>query len=245
MCLAFVPMYQGKFEEALTVLDNCIAADKMEQVEEELVELKHDLKADIYYEKKDLSRALKESERIIESYLKDYPNLVIYERADYAMLLAENNEFEKAEEVAQALKEDIEEKDQTEISNYWWTVGSIEFAGGNYEKSVADFEKAAQTNQGFQFLYSLARAYLEAGRLGEAVAEFEKVVSRYDEDWVWNAIWVVKAHYLLGLAYEKSGWNKKAIEQYEEFLEIWKDADPGIPEVEDAKQRLAQLKTKT
>jgi hypothetical protein len=52
----------------------------------------------------------------------------------------------------------------------------------------------------------------------------------------------VKAHYLLGLAYEKSGWVKKAIEQYETFLEIWKDADPGIREVEDAKGRLAKLK---
>ena len=31
-------------------------------------------------------------------------------------------------------------------------------------------------------------------------------------------------------------------EQYEEFLEIWKDADPGIPEVEDAEERLKRLR---
>jgi len=31
----------------------------------------------------------------------------------------------------------------------------------------------------------------------------------------------------------------KAIEHYEKFLELWKDADPGIPEVEDAKRRVA------
>jgi hypothetical protein len=60
-----------------------------------------------------------------------------------------------------------------------------------------------------------------------------------------STIWAVKAHYLLGLAYEKSGWNKKAIEQYEEFLEIWKDADPGIPEVEDTKQRLKRLRVES
>jgi tetratricopeptide (TPR) repeat protein len=53
----------------------------------------------------------------------------------------------------------------------------------------------------------------------------------------------VKAHYVLGLAYERSGWTKGAMKQYGEFLEIWKDADPGIPEIEDARQRLAQLKT--
>jgi hypothetical protein len=53
----------------------------------------------------------------------------------------------------------------------------------------------------------------------------------------------VKAHYLLGLAYEKSGWSSKAIEKYQKFLEIWKDADPGIPEVEDARERVARLKS--
>jgi len=32
------------------------------------------------------------------------------------------------------------------------------------------------------------------------------------------------------------------IEQYEEFLEIWEDADPGILQVDDAKERLKRLR---
>jgi tetratricopeptide (TPR) repeat protein len=85
-------------------------------------------------------------------------------------------------------------------------------------------------------------AYLEAGRVGESVTELEGALSRYDLGRASLPIWAVKAYYLLGLAYERSGWNQKAIDRYDEFLRAWKDADPGLKDVEDARARLARLK---
>jgi hypothetical protein len=40
----------------------------------------------------------------------------------------------------------------------------------------------------------------------------------------------------------KKGQSAKAIEHYERFLTLWKDADPAIVEVEDARMRLAGLR---
>ena len=51
-----------------------------------------------------------------------------------------------------------------------------------------------------------------------------------------------KSFYMLGKIHEQQGNTAKAIEHYEKFLSLWKNADPGIPEVEDARNRLAELR---
>jgi len=46
----------------------------------------------------------------------------------------------------------------------------------------------------------------------------------------------------LAKLYEEKGMKDKAIERYEKFLDIWKDADEDLPEPHDARARLAKLK---
>jgi tetratricopeptide (TPR) repeat protein len=240
-CLALIPLYQGRLDEALRILDAGITADGMEEAKAWQLE-KHFRKATIYREKKNLDLALEETQKAMEISGEVYPHTPASRWEYYVRLLTENNEIAKAEEAANAFRKDIEEKDPSLMYLHWYTLGFIEWSKGNTEAALTQFERLAQATPDFWAHFTLAEAYLESDRLGGAVAEFEKVLSRYDSNRALCALRAVKAHYLLGSAYEKSGWGKKAIEQYEKFLEIWKDADPGIPEIEDAKVRLAELK---
>ena len=102
-------------------------------------------------------------------------------------------------------------------------------------------EWGAEAGRLFGMRYMLGRAYLASGMLDRAVAEFEKAMTRLDWAQAVNPLESVKCHYYLGQAYEQSDWKAKAIEQYQTFLDIWKDADRELPEIVDARARLARL----
>ena len=242
--LALIPLCQGRLDEASRVLDAGITADRMEEAKAWQLE-KHFRKAIIHREKRNLDLALEETQKAMEISREVYPQTPASHWEYYVRLLTENSEIAKAEESADAFRKDIEEKDPSLMYLYWYALGFIEWSKSDTTAVLGEFERLADATADFWAHFTLAEAYLESGRLGEAVTEFERVLSRYDSNRALCSFRAVKAYYLLGLAYEKSGWSKKAIEQYEEFLEIWKDADPGIPEVEDAKERLAKLRAES
>jgi serine/threonine protein kinase/tetratricopeptide (TPR) repeat protein len=260
--LALIPLYQGKFKEALKMLDNGLSADEMEQFVGEPRAIKHALKAYIYEEQKIPDLAVAEARTSTEILRREYPADPVYLRDLYAYMLLQQGQYSKAEEVTESLKEAVGGNAGGANYAYWLASGLVEGGKGNRQAAMAGLEKAINQALGytpltlvnyqgvwsqplFQTRFLLAKECLELGRLDEAVATLEKALLTFDEGRAVASISAVKAHYLLGLAYERSGWTAKAIAQYDIFLDIWKDADPGIKEVDDAKARLAGLKAKS
>jgi len=87
----------------------------------------------------------------------------------------------------------------------------------------------------------LARAFQQKGEIDKSITEYEWLIT-FNANSKERRLIHPKYHYRLAKLYEEKGWKGKAIEHYEKFLDLWKNADPGIPEVNDARKRLAGLK---
>jgi adenylate cyclase len=135
---------------------------------------------------------------------------------------------------------------------YWYDCTSEEllFAQKDY-KGAVELGKKLQLPIAPEFAYPnvliynipfnhdiMARAYAELGQKDEAIREYERLIT-FDPKSTDRRLIHPIYHYRLAKLYEEAGQRDKAVAQYRKFLELWKDADPVYPEIEDAKERLS------
>jgi tetratricopeptide (TPR) repeat protein len=88
-------------------------------------------------------------------------------------------------------------------------------------------------------VYVRGEAYLAAKNAAAALSEFRKILDHRGV--VFNQLIGALAHLGLGRAYALSGDSNKAKTAYEDFFTLWKDADPGIPLLSQAKAEYGKL----
>ena len=89
-------------------------------------------------------------------------------------------------------------------------------------------------------VYLRGEAYLMLHDGKAAAVEFQKFIDH--RGLVANFPWGALARLQLGRAYALSGDKTKARDAYQEFLTLWKDADPDTPILKDAKAEYGRLK---
>ncbi len=164
---------------------------------------------------------------------------------------AEMKSLDEAQKTAGELKSLIEKGiNKTELRYYEYILGLIELGKKSPRKAAElfdracrrlDFEGTGDESNHAMYFDGLARALYESGDLDKARQEYEKIplltIGR-----IGHGDLYAKAYCMLGKMAEQQGDKARARERYQKFLDLWKDADPGLPEVEDARKRLAGLK---
>jgi len=95
-------------------------------------------------------------------------------------------------------------------------------------------------------VYLRGLAYLDIRQGTQAATEFRKLAERTDplsfrfSDWG-SPQTAMLAHLGLARAYALEGYTAKAKTEYQNFLALWKDADPDIPILKQAKAEYAKL----
>jgi eukaryotic-like serine/threonine-protein kinase len=111
-------------------------------------------------------------------------------------------------------------------------------------RTAATYELGQTTSStyGWTALYPIyvrGEAYLAAHQGSEAATEFQKILDH--SGIVLNEPLGALAHLQIGRAYAMSGDTAKAKAAYQDFLTLWKDADPDIPILKQAKAEYAKL----
>jgi ATP/maltotriose-dependent transcriptional regulator MalT len=88
-------------------------------------------------------------------------------------------------------------------------------------------------------VYIRGNAYLAAHRGAEAAAEFKKMLDQ--RGLVSNEPFGALAHLGLARAYAIDGDIAKSRAAYQDFLALWKNADPGISRLVEARTEYSRL----
>jgi serine/threonine protein kinase len=152
---------------------------------------------------------------------------------------------------AEALADDLGKRfteDTLVQSNYLPTIrAQVALIRKDHSKAVeflqaASYELGTPTDRISPALYPVyvrGQAYLDAHQGSQGAAEFQKILDH--RGIVVNAPIGALAHLQIARSYAMQGDTAKARMAYKDFLALWKDADPDIPILKQAKAEYAKL----
>jgi tetratricopeptide (TPR) repeat protein len=160
-----------------------------------------------------------------------------------ALTLARIGDAPRAEALAQELEKSYP---TNSMLNLFWLptiMAATKLNHGNSSQALLDLEAAAPyelSNGGnLEPAYVRGQAYSLAHNGVAAAAEFRKLLDHSGV--VTNFVTGALAHLQIGRAYAMAGDTAKAKAAYQDFLTLWKDADPDIPIYKAAKAEYAKL----
>jgi len=164
-----------------------------------------------------------------------------------ALALARAGDTSQAQKMAEKLNQEFPVDTLMQNCSLPAVRAAIELEKNNPGKAVEILRTATQCEFGNDLpggklvpVYLRGVAYLKAGQAKDAAAEFQKIIDHpgITLNYVHGAV----AHLQLGRAQAMMGDKDAARKSYQDFLTLWKDADPDVPIYKQAKAEYAKLR---
>jgi predicted Ser/Thr protein kinase len=203
-----------------------------------------------------LNAALREAEvgNVSESRQQARSELALAPSRDYQILAAVTLARAGDTNRAQTIADDLHKRYPLNmvLNDYWLpTIRAVVELKRKHPDQALEFLQAASAYElgtpwvaapvavGLYPPYVRGEAYLQEGQGRQAATEFQKLIDHRGV--VLNFVLGALAHLQLGRAKAISGDKESAREAYQDFLTLWKDADPDIPILKEAKAEYAKL----
>jgi eukaryotic-like serine/threonine-protein kinase len=166
-----------------------------------------------------------------------------------ALALAFAGDSSRAESLAEDLAKRFPEDTLVQFNYLPGIRAQLAITRGNSSKAIEALQPAAPYELGISGLggfspalypvYLRGLAYLAAHQATEAAAEFQKILDH--RGIVQNEPIGALSHLGQARAFAMQGDSPKSRAAYQDFLTLWKNADPGIPILKQAKSEFAKL----
>ncbi len=164
-----------------------------------------------------------------------------------AIALALSGEAQEAARLSEDISTRFPEDTWVQFESVPMIQASIFISADKWRQAVESLATASRyelggigANLNLYPVYLRGLAYLRLKEGPPAAVEFQKIID-HPGAVVNNPIGAL-AHLGLGRAYAMAGDNAKARAAYQDFLALWKDADPDVPVLKQAKTEYAKLK---
>ncbi len=250
------PLQEGRFAKVRSMLTSLLSSHRARNLQE-WVNFDLELMSLLDFEMGDHPAMVRDAQAFVQGLKPDDRTSRIRGTVTLAIAYARSGNRAKANAlVNEMMKRSALEEDFDLRRKYDYCKAVFLLAEENYPAALALFNSVMQRLSARHApLYPYALCMFKAGKINDAIQEFKRLTR-----WVMvqNSTWDLndyamglsgsagiagdKAHYWLGMAYEQQGDDASALQEFQKFVDGWKDADFQSPELADAKARMAKLK---
>ena len=168
-------------------------------------------------------------------------------RATAASIFAEVGDRQRSSAMIEELKKEFPDNRYLELISGPMIEATLAFQQGHFNEAITQMEIArpfelgsGPRSLGYWANYERGRAYLQLKDGVKAAAEFQRILDHRGAS-AWDSMYPL-ARLNLARAYLLQGDTAKAKIAYQDFFAAWKDADPDVPVLLQARAEYAKLK---